>query len=494
MSAAYDANLSALQLEGAEWLRARGRRLLADPPGFGKTRTVLAAVGEGKHLLVVCPAGIRDAQVWPDEAKRTGWDGQVTVISYHQLAKWGKEAPKKAWELGIEAVVFDESHWLKNRNVSWAHPAQRLGDVLEIVYESTGTPTPNVASELWGQLRVIKGKGGIPAYWKWAQGNGEGNTGWFHITQETDRAGRVLTDFAIEGHLEACVVAGDCPNAQPVYDTDYRKWRLKPVTDQDCEHWDRFREVELKDWLMARPEELLDLPPMSGEDTPIWTPMVATQKKAYKELQKDYLAEWAGFSADGVPVGNLIEAVNDSQKFVQLWQMSTGIGAVDPTADDRHSGKLKTMAEMLDDRQSQTLIACYFRNTGQILQNMCKRLGKSYVTFGANDTAKQRRDAIVRFQAGEVDVMIGSIAVVGEGVTLTAADGVWLAERMWTPDKNTQVIRRVRRRGQDKPVGVRQFITPDTIDAGQWGMLGLKLDRISQVDPVRLTYGEVVPR
>ncbi len=489
---AYDASLSPLQLEGAEWLRARDRRLLADPPGFGKTRTVLAAVGEGKHLLVVCPAGIRDAQVWPDEAARTDWGGRITTISYHQLAKWGKDAPKKAYELGIEAVAFDESHWLKNRNVSWAHPAQRLADVIDTIYESTGTPTPNVASELWGQLRVLRGKE-MPAYWKWAQGNGPDMTGWFHITQETDRAGRVLTDYHIAGHLEACVVAGDCPNAKQVWDPDFRKWRYAPVTKQDCAHWDRFRQVELSDWLMARPEELLDLPPMSGEDTPVWTPMVAAQKKAYEDLRKDYLAEW-GATGGLLGHGGFIEAVNDSQKFVQLWQLSTGIGAVDPSANDKHSGKLKLIAEMLDDRSSQTLLACYFRNTGQILRNVCDRLGKKYVTFGATDTASQRRDAILRFQAGDVDVMIGSIAVVGEGVTLTAADGVWLTERMWTPDKNTQVIRRVRRRGQDKPVGVRQFVTPGTIDEGQWGMLGLKLDRISQVDPVRLLKGEVVPR
>ena len=482
MTAAYDAHLSPLQVVGAEWLRERGRRLLADPPGFGKTRTVLAAVGEGKHLLVVCPAGIRDAQVWTDEAKRTGWGGRITTISYHQLAKWDKDAPKKAWELELDAVVFDESHWLKNRNVSWAHGAQRLGDVLDTVYESTGTPTPNVASELWGQLRVIKGKTGIPAYWNWASGNA-GGSGWFHVTQKTDRAGRVLTDYAIDGHLEACVVAGDCPNAVP-YLNSQGKWDLKPITKQDCEHWDAFRKANLEGWVMARDEELLDLPPMSGEDSPLWTPMLPTQKKAYAQLQKDFLAYYDG---------QLIEAANDSQKFVQLWQMSTGIGVVDPEANDKHSGKLKLIAEMLDDRRSQTLLACYFRNTGQILQNVCKRLGKSYVTFGANDTAKQRRDAVVRFQAGDADVLIGSIAVVGEGLTLTAADGVWLTERMWTPDKNTQVIRRVRRRGQDKPVGVRQFVTPDTVDHGQWGMLGLKLDRISQVDPVRLTYGEVVP-
>lgn len=479
----YDSNLSPLQLEGVEWLREGPKRMLADPPGFGKTRQLLAAVG-GVPTLVVCPAAIRDAGVWEGEAKRTGWDGELHVISYHQLAKW-KKVPRQLFDLGIEAAIFDESHHLKNRNVSWATPAKAVGRALDTVYEATGTPTPNVASELWGQLAVLRGND-MPAFWRWASGNIGDKEGWFHITTEFNRAGEVLTQYAINGHLQLCVDAG-CVNAQ--MDPTYQGpgYQLLPVTSRDCEHWELFRKSEMEPWVMARPEGLLDLPDLVGEDTPLHTPMTAGQRKAYNELAKTYLAEVK--DAKGDPL--FLEAISDSQKFVNLWQLSTGLGAVNPEADDRDSGKLRLMAEMLEDRARPTLLACYFRNTGLILRNLCDRLGKSYVTFGAHDTKTQRRQAVDRFQAGDADVMIGSIAVVGEGLTLTAGDEVWMAERMWTPDKNKQVIRRLHRRGQTQTVNVRQFLTPDSVDEGQWEMLHQKIDRISQVDPAKLIRGKV---
>ena len=409
---------------------------------------------------VVAPAAIRDAGVWQDEAKRIGWDAPLRVISYHQLAK-GKDTLDP---LQYKALIFDEAHWLKNRKVSWGEHAVAAARMVDRVYLSSGTPTPNDASELWGQLRVIRPD--LVHFWPWADGNTkEGATGWFHISKDR------YSDYVIGGVLEDCVQAG-CHNA-------------RKVTNRDCEHWARFRRLEQEPWMMGRPEDLLDLPPMSGYDVPLWTPMKAAQARAYAALKKDFLAE---MPAEGIS----LEALSDTQKFVQLWMLSTGVGSVDADQDHdlKHSGKMALIGEMLDDRDSPTLVGTYFRNTAAQMVRLCKRLGKSYTLFGAATTPTARRKAVTDFQSGKIDVMIGSIPVIGEGLTLTAADGVFLAERMWTPDKNAQVVRRSRRRGQDKPVGVRQFVTPKTVDSGQWEALREKRDRISRVDVVRMLEGE----
>lgn len=467
----YD--LSPLQAEGVSWLQEREKRYLADPPGFGKTRQLLAAVGE-VPTLVVCPAAIRDAGVWDTEAKAVDWRAPMKVISYHQLAQGKKHADP----FDYDAVIFDEAHHLKNRNVSWGLPAQQLGRLIDTVYLGSGTPTPNDASELWGQHRVIRPD--LPAFWPWADGNTKENAkGWFHISSHKDRAGRTLSEYVIAGHLQACVEAG-CVNAQ----RDPKTGNLMPITEEDCEHWAEFRRLEQEPYMLGRPEELLDLPPMSGHDTPLWTPMKPEQKKLYKSLQKDFLAELDDGSVS-------IEALSDSQKFVQLWMLATGVGSVDPTQDpdDRHSGKLALAAEMLANRSTPTLLGTYFRNSAVAAGRVCERLKKRYAFFGANTPAAERRRVVESFQRGEIDVLIGSIAVVGEGLTLTAADGVMLLERMWTPDKNSQVIRRVRRRGQTKEVGVRQLVTPDTVDGGQWEALKVKRTRIARVDVAQLVAG-----
>lgn len=402
----------------------------------------------------------------------------MTVISYHQLAKLTKEDGA-----GYEAVLFDEAHHLKNRKVSWGLPAVRLGKTTPRVYMGSGTPTPNSAHELWGQLRVINPD--LPAFWPWADGNTKDQAqGWFHVSSKVNRAGEVLSDYVIEGHLQKCLEAG-CFNAER--DPKSRFGELLPVTDRDCEHWAEFRRLEQEPWMLGRPEELLDLPAMHGADTPLWAPMKPAQKKLYNQLKKDFLAE---LPAEGIE----LESLSDSQKFIHLWMLSTGVSSIDPAQDpdDRHSGKLALAAEMLDDRRSPTLAATYFRDSARALGRVCERLGKSYAFFGGSTPPNERRLAVQRFQAGEIDVMIGSIAVVGEGLTLTAADGVMLLERMWTPDKNTQVIRRVRRRGQEKEVGVRQLVTPDAVDGAQWEALKVKSRRIARVDVTKMLNGHYV--
>ena len=104
--------LSPAQAYGAAWLFDRPGSYLADPPGFGKTAQLLKACRDERFLTVVCPAAIRDARVWEREAEIVGFDAPMTVISYHQLAK----TPITPGG----ALVFDESHRLKGRKVSWA--------------------------------------------------------------------------------------------------------------------------------------------------------------------------------------------------------------------------------------------------------------------------------------------------------------------------------------------------------------------------------------
>ena len=57
-----------------------------------------------------------------------------------------------------------------------------------------------------------------------------------------------------------------------------------------------------------------------------------------------------------------------------------------------------------------------------MLRSTLERLGKSYRTFSASDGKKARRRAIEQFQAGDLDVLLGSFEVIKEGITLPAAD------------------------------------------------------------------------
>lgn len=411
----------------------------------------------------MCPAAIRDAGVWQDEAKRVGWGGDMRVVSYHQLANLTDFRE-------YSAVAFDEAHYLKNakpaarKSVSWTKGADLAARAAPQVYLASGTPAPNEAVELWAQLRLVRfDDPEFPqSYWPWVKR-------WFRVTPN------MYTQFGISEYLVGC--------------EESRCYNWPKVQNRDCAHWAEFVQVNQAEWMLARPESLLDLPPMSGANVPMHAPMKKDQARVYREIRKDLIANLppdAGMDT--------LESISENQAFAQLMMLATGISSVDPDADpdDRHSGKLALLAELLDDRRHPALVACYFRNSAAAIGRVCERLGKRYAYFGAKQSPAARRRAIEAFQSGGLDVLVGSVNVVKEGITLTAGDGVFLVERDWRPDVNKQVVRRVRRRGQDKPVVVRQLVAPGTVDEGQWGTLEGKIGRITRVDVRRLWSGEVV--
>lgn len=419
------------QLEGINWLEANPHSYLADPPGYGKTRQLLAACSEEGMLTVVCPAAIRDAQVWQREAATIGFDIPLRVMSYHELAK----TPVTPGS----AVVFDEAHRFKNRKTGWTANGLAGAAEAERVHLASGTPTPNgYLPELYNQLRLINPA--IPAsYWKWVQQ-------WFVVTASR------YTQWDVPGDLLAC-----SPRCDP---------------DSDCEHREEFWRANAGGLMLRRPESDLNLPEAAGVDTPLDTPMTAEQAKVYKRLRKDLLAEVPG---EGVT----IEALNHSQLWAQLWRASTGLSCIDNDPSlDRHSGKAALIRELLPDRSHPTLLACWFRNTAQFMARICDELGLRYAMFGASTPARERAWAVDEFQAGRLDVMVASIGVVQEGLTLTAADQAIMVERAWTPGVNEQVVKRLVRRGQDKHVAVRQLVAPGSIDSGQWGVIHSKERRI----------------
>lgn len=417
------------QREGVSFLLSHPKSYLADDPGLGKTRQALGAVSG--RVMVVTPAAVRDARVWPHEAASIGWDGELDVVSYHELARRSDVA-------GYDAVLFDEAHRLKNRKVSWRKNAMRAAHAADRAHLLSGTPVPNQADELWGQATMIRD---LPAYWKWAKE-------WF-IVEATP-----FTAWSVTDRLRFCT--DEC---------EHRK----------CEHWAVFHRAVFGDaWLRRERDDVLrDLPPLTGAHDALETPMTPEQRKAYKGLKDEFLAL--------VPEGQPIEAFTHSDRFVKMWQASTGLASIDPELDWRHSGKMKLLAEVLEGRSRPTLVLVWFRNTAKAVEGLVESLGLRMRAIGRTTTAKARQEAFVAFQGGDVDVMVGSISILKEGLTLTAADEVILLERSWVPSDNDQAIRRLHRIGQTRPVTVRQFVTPRSVDTGQWGKLDAKRNHIDKV-------------
>lgn len=148
-----------------------GGVMIADEMGLGKTMQALAVAHhlELFPMVVVCPAVMR--WVWVGEVERalrrsvqvlTGLSASaplpadVYVVNYDVLHAW---LGVLVDEIDPALVVFDESHYVKNRKARRSKAAVMLAEtVLKAggrTLALTGTPALNHPQELWPQLRVI---------------------------------------------------------------------------------------------------------------------------------------------------------------------------------------------------------------------------------------------------------------------------------------------------------------------------------------------------
>lgn len=443
MGATLTVELREDQRLDAEFLREGVRGASWAEAGLGKTRLLLAAA-HGK-TTVVCPAAIRDFDVWPNEAAKIGKE-PPTVVSYHEMAKLTDFS-----EIACDTLILDESQHVKNRKVSWSAPIRAFADQTEHVYEGTGSPMPNNPVEIWNQWHIMYGRTerDYEYFWPWARQYFEvGPTRYAKVA-----VGEYLIDCRHKPDPLAMIPLG-------------------------CEHWDAFHEANIRGRasLRLRDDVLKDMPPLTGLDEPLWVGMTPLQQRVYRGLKKDLLSI--------IPdEGIFLEALTETGAFIKMLQLTSGLSVLDPEADpkDAQSGKFPAVVEALSDSRRPIVLACWYGGTAKALARICDRMKLTHVTIGKRETGGQSRaDARRQFVTGGANVLIGSIAVIKEGLDglQDVSDEIVMVERSDVPGINDQVVRRLHRMGQTRPVTCRQLVCRASVDSKQWDRLADKRGRV----------------
>lgn len=434
------------QDDGIEWLRQRPRALLGDEPGLGKSRQLLMAA-EGR-TLIVAPAMVLDGGVWEDEVARWRPDLDATLVPYSSITDREKTAKggsrplprlRPEYRGRWDTVILDESHYIKGRGTTWTEAVQKLKT--DRLHQATGTPIPNWAHELFIALRLLhpeeaKPGGEFGSYWRWVKK-------WFTTWQS--RHNKHAVDI---GGLLRC----------------NKECHSLPT----CEHWVEFHRENLGDLFLQRLRDdvLPDLPPLTMQTYEV--PMVPAQAKAYKELKKDFIT-W-------LESGREIVAWHKGAQTVKLAKAATGLDVLDPEV--HASGKLEVLERLLLDRSVPTLVVAHFRPTVEAIERVAvRRCAKRTAVVMGGMTSGTRRQRIKDFREGKVDVLVATIDTISEGLTLTQADTVIRVERSYRPSRNEQVIRRIHRIGQDRPVTAIDLVTKGTMDQKIIKLLDAKTDQ-----------------
>lgn len=150
-------------------IQRHGSLLLADDMGLGKTVQALGIASYFKcdwPLLVVCPSSMK--YTWVEAFSRwlpsvnprsvnvieTSKDiltGQVLILSYDLMSRRAKELISKSFR----AVIFDESHFLKNSKSARTKVAMEISKFAKRVLMLSGTPALSRPCELFTQIKAV---------------------------------------------------------------------------------------------------------------------------------------------------------------------------------------------------------------------------------------------------------------------------------------------------------------------------------------------------
>jgi hypothetical protein len=444
------------QIEGIDWMSDLPRTLLADEAGLGKTAQLLKSAVE--PVVVVAPAMVLASGTWDDEVEKWAPGIDITPVAYSSLAQRGPRGsvprdangfpltpPKPEYVKQLRhggTLILDESHYIKGRKTNWSTACEELAQYADVVRQATGTPIPNWANEAYMALRVLRPGDAKPgkdlgSYWRWVQE-------WFEVEQSrwNPRAREIK---GLQEHL--------------TWDDFYQA------------NWDGRMLLRLRD------EVLKDLPPLTWtgqrRDTDpheIWrVDMTKTQAKAYRDLRRDFITWLEG--------GEEIAAWSTPGLLVKLAKCATGLESLSDGGESG-SGKMDALRYILTDRPRQTLVVAHFRSSVEACARVSGEVGKSAGIVHGGVPMGRRKDIIRRFQEGLIDTMCASIDTISEGMTLHqgGADQVVRVERSWLPSKNEQVIRRLHRIGQTRPVSAIDLVTRGTVDERVLALLGMKTD------------------
>lgn len=450
------------QRRGAQWARFVNRGLLADEPGLGKTRQAIEAFDGGRNL-VVAPALILQSGTWQREIEawsrhpnrwvlasytslnlreRTGGSGNRPIA--------GRARPefKGPWD----ALVLDEAHYIKGRGTNWTATALALGKHSDFALALTGTPISNWAPDVFTTLQLLNpdesGRGGkFGSYWRWVES-------WFEVS-----ASRFGGEGSREiGELLACERA--C---------------LRRPADDPCSHYAEFMEANFGPAFLRRlRSDCLDLPSLTVQR--VDTPMDGRSAKAYREIKATY--------ATTTEEGLRVEAWSKGSQINTLMRLTTSssllAGAGKPTG-----GKFEMLRNDLSQRTRPTVVFTHYRDSADACVAVAASVGQRARAIHGGVSPVQREQIFREWHAGQIDTLVGTLEVLAEGVTLNEADMAIFVEKSYKPSKNQQGRDRIHRIGQTRPVVIKEYVTPKSVDSAKSELVAVKTDRQMRMLSVR---------
>ena len=410
-----------------KYIASNPKTIIADEPGLGKTIEALAAV---QHLnaypvVVVCPATLK--LNWRLEAKRwlpgktvEIWEkgnqraADIIITNYEMMPK--QEAEIR--ELEPKALVFDESHKLKNKKGIRTKAALALSKDIEVVLELTGTPVMNRAEELISQLKIVGHLEDLGGEWTILRR-------YCWNSDKTEEFNRNLR--------ATCFVRRE---KDKVLDELPKKQRIVVPVAVSLANYNR-RKKEVIEYIalkMKADEEL----------------MHAIEGKT-KEEKKE-----------------IIQRHRKTQK-----TLSALLPEIESLKQSAAEAKMDSVIEWIRDFIESEKKLVVFGHHQSVVQRIASEFGVEYIN--QHTALKDRQRLVDDFQCNpSTKIIVGTIGTMGVGLTLTAAQDVLMVELGWNAAQMDQAEDRIHRIGQKGSATAWYIVAEGTIETELMEMIEQK--------------------
>jgi SNF2 family DNA or RNA helicase len=311
---------------------------------------------------------------------------------------------KLPWDI----VIWDESQNIKNKDSRNSRIARKLRHVPQRIALS-GTPIDTGQIDIWAQMRFV----------------------------DHEVLGENWRDFA----NQYCYKSG---------------WMGKEWVFSERKQ-EEFLDA-LKDHIFRLDDAFLGLTPINV--VPVPTLILGEQRRIYDTMEAKNIVFLGEDSADQV------YAHNAGARDVKLSQITGGAvldaeGNVHVTGNAKRR-KLAHLLHTLEDDDWPVVIFCQFLHEIDIIKDIVRGHKIAIIRGGIKENERTR--IVSDFQKGKYDVLVCQIRTGGESIDLTRSSTIILYSMTYSYINFEQVLRRLQRGGQTRPVTAFIIFCVDTID------------------------------
>ena len=457
-----ESDLRAAQAKVVDDLYSCQRRMVVAGMGGGKTAAMLYAF----HLLkrdgflskgvLMAPPNVAQ-MVWPREPAK--WE-ELQDLQVVHVAGTPKQREKLLNGPGdLFVVSIYSTKWLVEQTRKWADDDERFGLLAIDEVTKLRGPRSKLAAELLRQIKAAP----VSAVKRFQ--NVWGATGTIKPNGYED----LYNTYRV-------ISGGDIWNGE-----GFDEWRRKRFMPMDHKgyawkiHTFAQKEVDaqVRRWTTAVNVEL-DLPAFNvGDDWNYVVDLLPENRAAYDEMLERLLVEvgYKGEITDHIVVA--LSAAIQSGKLAQLAQGflldrvpdETGEELVTELVAEYPNAKLallKEVTETLRENNETVLIPYHFRHD---LENLRSLFGADVPYLGGGVSRKRTMEVIDAWNAGDIPVLPVHPMSMGHGVEMQyGGRNMLIYSPTWSGENYNQLVKRIHRPGQTKPVFIRQIVARNTVD------------------------------